>query len=159
VTQGGPPVVRHAVRVILLDEHDRVLLVRHRDGPRWWWCAPGGAIEPGESEQDAAVRELREETGLASVDPGPCIWTRRHRGTYQGQPFDQSERIYLARVATFEPQALAGEAAAEGFDAIRWWTMAELTASVEEFAPRTLADRLRSLLTDGPPATPIDVGV
>jgi 8-oxo-dGTP diphosphatase len=52
--------------VWLLDESlDRVLLVRH---PRRGWVMPGGNVEPGETIRAAAVRELREETGV-EVDP------------------------------------------------------------------------------------------
>jgi 8-oxo-dGTP pyrophosphatase MutT (NUDIX family) len=40
----------------------RVLLTRREDNGRW--CLPGGAMDPGESAMEAAVRELREETGL-----------------------------------------------------------------------------------------------
>ena len=151
--------VRLAVRVVLLDEEDRVLLVRFRDGPRSWWCTPGGGVEPGESDEQTAGRELREELGLDSVSLGPCIWTRRHAGTFRGRPFDQSERIYLARVAAFEPRPPDGAALQEGFDAVRWWTVAELSLSGEDVAPRDLADRLRSLLDSGPPASPVEVGV
>jgi 8-oxo-dGTP pyrophosphatase MutT (NUDIX family) len=144
--------------VVLLDENDRVLLLRFRDGARTWWCTPGGGIEPGETAEQSAVRELREETGLESVELGPRIWTRRHLGTYQGRPFDQAEQIYFARVTSFEARP-APAAIGEGFDAIRWWTLEELSASTEDVAPRNLAEGIRSLLADGLPATPIDVGV
>jgi ADP-ribose pyrophosphatase YjhB (NUDIX family) len=48
--------------VILRDEHDRVLLVRHVEGDLW--TTPGGMVEPYETPADAAVRETWEETGL-----------------------------------------------------------------------------------------------
>jgi 8-oxo-dGTP pyrophosphatase MutT (NUDIX family) len=151
--------VRQAVRVLLLDQDDRLLLVRFRDGARSWWCTPGGGIEPGETAEQSAIRELLEEAGIELVELGPCIWTRRHAGVFRGRPFDQSERIYLARVTAFEPPTPSPESLDEGFDAIRWWTVAELMASSEETAPRNLADRVRTLLDDGPPSVPIDVGV
>jgi ADP-ribose pyrophosphatase YjhB (NUDIX family) len=52
-----------SVSVIVVDDHARLLLVRHtsnRDG----WAVPGGAVDIGESPAQAAVREIREETGL-----------------------------------------------------------------------------------------------
>jgi 8-oxo-dGTP diphosphatase len=52
-----------AAAVVLLDDDGRVLLVLQNYGQRLWGI-PGGAIEPGESPQDAAVREAKEETGL-----------------------------------------------------------------------------------------------
>ena len=42
--------------------------------------------------------------------------------------------------------------------AVRWWTLDELEATREQFAPRRLADLVRDLLAS-PPARPIDVGV
>ena len=51
-----------SVSVAVRDADGRVLLARHVEGDRW--VLPGGAIEPGETPADAAVREAWEETGL-----------------------------------------------------------------------------------------------
>jgi 8-oxo-dGTP diphosphatase len=45
-------------------DKDRILLVRHRKGPRNYWVLPGGRLEYGETFFECAVRELKEETGL-----------------------------------------------------------------------------------------------
>ena len=53
-----------AVGVVCLRE-DKVLLIRRGTPPRLGeWSLPGGRIEPGERAMDAAMRELREETGV-----------------------------------------------------------------------------------------------
>lgn len=150
---------RQAVRVLLLDEADRVLLVRFWDGDRSWWCTPGGGIEPGETDEAAAVREIREELGNESVELGPCIWTRRHIGTFRGRPFDQSERIYLGRVAAFEPRPSPEALREHGHDDIRWWTLGELAETTDDVSPRRLATLAVEVVRRGPPPRPIDVGV
>lgn len=58
----NPPVP--AVGVVCL-RGDKVLLIRRGTPPRLGeWSLPGGRIEPGERAVDAALRELREETGV-----------------------------------------------------------------------------------------------
>lgn len=53
-----------AVGVVCL-RGDAVLLIRRGTPPRLGeWSLPGGRIEPGETAIDAAIRELREETGV-----------------------------------------------------------------------------------------------
>lgn len=52
-----------SVSVIVVDDHERLLLVRHA-GQRDGWAVPGGAVDVGESPAEAAVREIREETGV-----------------------------------------------------------------------------------------------
>lgn len=55
----------HTVDVLVTDGQRRVLLVERGKEPfKGKLVLPGGHIEPGESPRDAAVRELREETGL-----------------------------------------------------------------------------------------------
>ena len=95
---------REAARFFVVDEDERVLLVRFdlvRGGHVW--ATVGDGLEPGETHEDAARRELREEAGLEGVDLGPCTWTREH---VFDDPIDfagQRERYYLVRTPGFEP--------------------------------------------------------
>ena len=72
--------VRVGVGVVVRDENGRVLLERRSDCG--WWGLPGGRIEPGESAIEAAIREMKEETGLT-------IRVTRLLGVYS----EPSERI------------------------------------------------------------------
>jgi 8-oxo-dGTP diphosphatase len=81
-------------QVVLL-EGDRVLMARHDRAGCIFWVLPGGAVEPNETVEEAAVREVLEETGLEIrllrllfVDgpreaPGVKITSPRH--TYLGE--------------------------------------------------------------------------
>src|SRR3954451_16605869 len=104
-----PLVERDVVRLLVLDVRERLLLFRTRDPtlPELgeWWELPGGGIEAGETYVDAAVRELREETGIR-IGPeqvGPPTWRRtasfRHRGTRRLQ----HEVVTVVRLATATP--------------------------------------------------------
>ncbi|MEV7091312.1 NUDIX domain-containing protein [Amycolatopsis sp. NPDC051045] len=67
---------------IAFDDHGRLLLIRRVNDPgSGQWSLPGGRVEPGESDETAVVRELREETGL-KVIPGTLIGTVT-RGPYE----------------------------------------------------------------------------
>ena len=156
--------IREAARVLVIDADARVLLVRFElvrgDGV---WATVGGGLEPGETHEDAARRELWEEAGLDVVELGPCIWTREHLFP---DPIDefagQRERYFLVRTPAFEPTPgkTWEQLNAERVSAIRWWTVDEIEAARRVlFAPRRLASLLRGLLVDGPPDAPLDVGV
>jgi 8-oxo-dGTP pyrophosphatase MutT (NUDIX family) len=155
--------VREGVRALVLDEDDRVLLVRMvepQTGDQWW-VTPGGGVDPDEEAPQALRRELREETGLEEFELGPAIWTRRDVFPWGGRTLDQRERIFLVRVASFEPRPLLSKTqlASEGVHELRWWTLAELVDSDANFAPTRIVRFLRQLLEEGPPEAPIDVGV
>ena len=153
----GKP-LRLAVRALVIDTDDRLLLTRFDFPSKSVWASPGGGIEPGESVEQAIARELAEETGLEAFDLGPCIWVRDHWFADMDGWGGQSERIFLVRVAPFEP-APQLDLAAELIGDMRWWTLAEISAQDVFFSPRRLPALVSSLLEHGPPTEPIDVGV
>jgi 8-oxo-dGTP pyrophosphatase MutT (NUDIX family) len=155
--------LREAARVVVIDDLERVLLVRFEfPGERTFWATVGGGLEAGETHEDAARRELSEEAGIDGVELGPWIWRREHH--YAGlSGFDgQRERYVLLRTPCFEPapRQTWEQLASEGVTAVRWWTVDEVEAARStSFAPRKLASLLRELLETGPPPEPIVVGV
>ena len=72
---------------VVRDERGRVLLVRRGHEPALGkWSLPGGRIEPDESPEQAAVREVREETGL-EVQVGELLSTVDLWGGYRVHDF------------------------------------------------------------------------
>jgi 8-oxo-dGTP diphosphatase len=157
------PVIREAVRALVLDPDGRALLVRfvNPETGEHFWTTPGGGIDPGESPEDTIRRELREETGLEDPEIGPVIWTRREVFPWAGQMLDQREQVVLIRAPEFAPRPALGveRLAAEDVHEVRWWTLGDVEGSDAVFYPTRLGDFLRQLLQDGPPEEPIDVGI
>ena len=154
--------IRQGVRAVVLDPADRILLVRFQFPETSLWAAPGGGIAERESPEEAVMRELAEEVGLGEVELGPWIWTREHVFPFLDGRWDgQAERFVLVRSPAFEPapRFTVEQLAAEFVAGMRWWTLDELEASDELFAPRRLPELVAALLRDGPPGEPVDVGV
>lgn len=105
------------VGAVIRDGRGRLLLIKRGHAPAaGLWSIPGGRIEPGETEAEALVREVLEETGLA-VEPGPLIGRVRRPGT-GGDVIDIADYA-----ATITGGALrAGDDAADA----RWVDVADL---------------------------------
>lgn len=164
--------LRDAVRAIVIDEHDDVLLVRFEFPTATVWALPGGGLEPDELPEAGLRRELREELGLVELKLGPHVWNRVHVIPMTTGHDGQRDRIHLVRTSRFDPQPELGWEALrdEYVHEIRWWTIDEIEAHAAAriagddgrpvvFAPRRLAALLRQVVAEGPPAAPIDTGV
>jgi 8-oxo-dGTP pyrophosphatase MutT (NUDIX family) len=146
----------------LLDTQGRLLLFRApgTDAPFIWFTV-GGGLEPGESYEQAARRELSEETGLTDIPLGPWVWRRRHVWRQDDRWYDSVERFFLVRTPSLNVNT-------EGFTALerlvikehRWWSVEEIAAArTETFAPRRLAELLPPLVAGRIPSEPVDIGV
>ncbi|MBL1101242.1 NUDIX hydrolase [Streptomyces coffeae] len=152
--------LRQVARVVLLDPQDRILLLHgyEPDDPsRTWWFTPGGGLEGEESREEAARRELAEETGITDVRLGPLLWRRICSFPFAGQRWDQDEWYFLGRTeqtATVEGEGLT-ELERRSVAGLRWWTAEELATVGEPVYPTRLPELLRTLLVEGPPSAPV----
>jgi 8-oxo-dGTP diphosphatase len=101
---------------VIKDDAGRMLLIlRGHEPGKGLWSVPGGRIEPGETDEEAVIREVREETGLA-VTCGPLLGAVDRPGL-AGAVIEI--RDYYAFVTAGE--VAAGDDAADA----RWVTPAE----------------------------------
>lgn len=132
--------------------HEIFLLRTHFDPevglpPRW--ITPGGGIDSGESVLEAAVRELREETGIqvGSEALGELIWRTEGRWNWaDGENHNTFvDHFYKLQVSDFELD-ISGWTDDELRDVVefRWWSVPELLATGELVGPPGLAEFIAS---------------
>jgi 8-oxo-dGTP diphosphatase len=100
-----------AVDCVVFDPQGRLLLIRRKNPPfQGQYALPGGFVDCGETTEQAAARELSEETGLHAVKLSLI-------GVYSDPKRDPRKHVvsvaYLARVSDFVPQAADDAAQAE----------------------------------------------
>jgi 8-oxo-dGTP pyrophosphatase MutT (NUDIX family) len=159
VIQGGVA-SRAVARIIVIDERDRILLFDTQLSYTRVWMAPGGALEPGETHEGAAARELWEETGFTELALSPCIWRVRFRFLRRGVTCDQDERYFAARThARDVAPAHLGVKEREQIREVRWWELNDIARSDADFRPLGLAGLLPAVLRGEYPPEPLSAQV
>jgi ADP-ribose pyrophosphatase YjhB (NUDIX family) len=147
-------IVRPTSRLLVLDEHDRVLLMLTkapdtRDVSRW--ITPGGGVDPGESHEEAAVRELHEETGQVVAEVGPVVRVDDFEVTWDDADHTHGHaEFFVVRLPHFEvvDDDWTDDERVD-IVASRWFTLAELEATTEPVEPVDLAALVRTVLSQG----------
>ena len=60
--------LRNGVGIVVLNNENRVFVAKRIDNPKNFWQMPQGGIDRGENFYEAALRELKEETSIVSVE-------------------------------------------------------------------------------------------
>jgi NAD+ diphosphatase len=111
------------VVIMTVTHEDRLLLGRRVGWPPGRCSVLAGFISPGESAEEAVVREVQEESGIVSRDPAYV--------TSQPWPFPASLMLgFDAASDGGEPQARDGE-----LEEVRWYSLDEVRAAAEERNP------------------------
>jgi len=74
------------VRVVIPDEEGKILMVKQSHEGRDIWMVPGGGIEEEENAEEAAIREVLEETGL-EIRINRLLWHVEEVSEKRGQRF------------------------------------------------------------------------
>jgi 8-oxo-dGTP pyrophosphatase MutT (NUDIX family) len=133
---------RSNARVLLLNPENQILLLKAPH--RGVWLTVGGGIEAGESLEEAARREVAEETGFTAIELGPLVW--RHKITvtgYTGELYRLTESFIVAHCG-------GGTPSRDGWDDVerrlitdmRWWSMDELRVTRDPIQPERLPELL-----------------
>lgn len=121
-------------------DRERVLLVRRGQEPlRGQWSLPGGAVELGETLQDAIAREVREETGLA-IRPRGIVKTFER---IDRQPDGRIRFHYVLIDYLCELENLSGQTqpqAATDVTEVQWVPLRDLAHSAEFPVPSWTLD-------------------
>jgi len=112
--------IREAVRAVVVAPDGRTLMLHYATEYEEWWIPPGGGIDPGETDEQALRRELREELGFEGFELGPLLFESERRFLLEYGYGGQRNRTYLVRVPMFEARVVS-----EARDA-RWFTLDDL---------------------------------
>lgn len=161
------PFLRPAVRGLVIDRDNHILMARLVYAHGAYWVLPGGGIEDGEDTHRALTRELHEEVGLHDVVIGPALWNRSHvfdinSFAPDGRPYEgQRETVFEIRVERFTPTPLltVDELHAENLHEVKWWTLDEIERydGSDFFAPPNIVELVRAYVSDGPPHEPLEI--
>lgn len=165
---------RKCIRILLVNPQDQILMMRAVDPTTTnlertqrdaFWCTVGGKIEGDETTEQAAHRELFEETGIAAdqVSWGPIVWYGKHQMILSGNHVELDEKFIVARtlgeVKLLQDNFTDNEKAVVTHQA--WLSLEQIINSKEPVYPAILKTHLASILQKYYPPEPVwvDLGL
>ncbi|KPU26356.1 ADP-ribose pyrophosphatase [Caloranaerobacter sp. TR13] len=136
---GHKPLLLCGASVIVIDSNGRVLLQHRKDNDCWGF--PGGAVELGERVEDAAVREVFEETGLKIINMDLF-------GVYSGKElyykYPNGDEVYNIDVV-YISKSYSGDLHVDGFEAkdVRFFAIDEIPQKISPPAKPVINDFIR----------------